>query len=126
MSVDAQASEPDVLTEEQETASVNSFTRIVKFSAFRLLLLFFTVVISIFLTIMIANMGGHVDNIMRGEIRERLGLQISQDPNLRDMPQEAKKEYKQIQENVVPKAWLSNPQYLFDRFRTGGDYEDRI
>ena len=38
----------------------------------RLLTLFVTVVIGIYLTIMIANMGGYVDTIMRGEIRDRV------------------------------------------------------
>jgi peptide/nickel transport system permease protein len=38
----------------------------------RLLTLFVTVVIAIYLTIMIANMGGYVDTIMKGEIRDRV------------------------------------------------------
>ncbi len=38
----------------------------------RLLTLFVTVVISIYLTIMIANMGGYVDRIMKTEIRDRV------------------------------------------------------
>jgi len=50
----------------------NTFTRVARYVVVRLLTLFVTVVISIYLTIMIANMGGYVDQIMRGEIRDRV------------------------------------------------------
>jgi peptide/nickel transport system permease protein len=50
----------------------NTFIRVSRYVVVRLLTLFVTVVISIYLTIMIANMGGYVDKIMRGEIRDRV------------------------------------------------------
>src|SRR6266545_8086891 len=50
----------------------STFMRVFRYVAVRLLTLFVTVVISIYLTIMIANMGGYVDQIMRGEIRDRV------------------------------------------------------
>jgi len=50
----------------------NTLTRVSRYVLVRLLTLFVTVVISIYLTIMIANMGGYVDQIMRGEIRDRV------------------------------------------------------
>ena len=50
----------------------NTLTRVSRYFVVRLLTLFVTVVISIYLTIMIANMGGHVDLIMKNEIRERV------------------------------------------------------
>ena len=50
----------------------NTFRRVARYVVVRLLTLFVTVVISIYLTIMIANMGGYVDQIMRGEIRDRV------------------------------------------------------
>jgi len=50
----------------------NTFMRVSRYVVVRLLTLFVTVVISIYLTIMIANMGGHVDQIMKNEIRERV------------------------------------------------------
>jgi len=70
-----------------------SLLRIARYTASRILTLVFTVAISIFLTIMIANMGGHVDNIMRGEIRERLALQLLSDEVYRGLPQEEKGPY---------------------------------
>lgn len=76
------------------TASGEStLSRVLKFSAIRLAVLFITVVISIWITILIANMGGYVDQIMKGQIREQIGLQISNDPNLRELPPETREEY---------------------------------
>ena len=46
--------------------------RVSRYILVRLLTLFVTVVIAIYLTIMIANMGGYVDTIMKGEIRDRV------------------------------------------------------
>src|SRR5678810_738766 len=46
-------------------ASTSAFGRIARYSIVRLLTMFVTVVIGIYLTIMIANMGGYVDTIMR-------------------------------------------------------------
>jgi peptide/nickel transport system permease protein len=50
--------------------STSSFLRVLKYSAVRLLSLLVSVIIAIFLTILIANMGGYVDQIRMGEIRE--------------------------------------------------------
>ena len=55
----------------------NTLVRVSRYVVVRLLTLFVTVVISIYLTIMIANMGGHVDQIMKGEIRERVTALIA-------------------------------------------------
>lgn len=54
----------------------STFVRVSRYVAVRLLTLFVTVVIGIYLTIMIANMGGFVDTIMKGEIRERVTQSI--------------------------------------------------
>ena len=50
----------------------STFVRVSRYVVVRLLTLFVTVVIGIYLTIVIANMGGFVDQIMKGEIRERV------------------------------------------------------
>lgn len=49
---------------------VSSFMRILKYSLVRVVSLMVSVVVAIFLTILIANMGGYVDQIRLGEIRE--------------------------------------------------------
>ncbi|MBN2387785.1 MAG: ABC transporter permease [Anaerolineales bacterium] len=48
-------------------------------------MLFLTVVVAIFLTIMIANMGGYVDQIRRGEIRENVNQRAIQNPAIRNL-----------------------------------------
>lgn len=46
--------------------------RVAQYTTVRLVTLFFTMVIATYLTILIANMGGYVDTIMRNDIRERV------------------------------------------------------
>jgi peptide/nickel transport system permease protein len=59
--------------------------RVSRYVVVRLLTLFVTVVVGIYLTIMIANMGGFVDTIMRGEIRERVTQSIINSPAAKQM-----------------------------------------
>jgi peptide/nickel transport system permease protein len=56
-----------------QTRHQSTFSRIAKYTAYKLVMLFITVVIAVYLTILIANMGGKVDEIMRGSIREFVG-----------------------------------------------------
>jgi peptide/nickel transport system permease protein len=63
---------------------------VVQYSLIRLLTLFVTIVIGIYLTIMIANMGGYVDEIMRSEIRERVTVQVAMNPANKNLSQEAR------------------------------------
>ncbi|HEX2698287.1 MAG TPA: hypothetical protein VHM28_11310, partial [Anaerolineales bacterium] len=65
-----EATHPLPKVKEKTAASNSTFTRVFRYSAIRLITLFVTVVIGVYLTIMIANMGGYVDEIMRNDIRE--------------------------------------------------------
>lgn len=67
-----------------------TFTRVVRYTTIRLLTIFGTVVIAIFLSIMIANMGGYVDDIRRGLIRENVQQLFITDPTLRRLSNEEK------------------------------------
>jgi len=58
----------------------STLMRVSRYVLMRLVTLFVTVVIGIYLTILIANMGGFVDKIMRGEIRERVTGAIAGNP----------------------------------------------
>jgi len=62
----------------------STITRVAKYTGMRLVTLFVTIVIGIYLTILIANMGGFVDEILRGEIRERISIAVSINPLYRD------------------------------------------
>jgi peptide/nickel transport system permease protein len=51
----------------------------------RLITMAFTVVLGLYLTILIANMGGYVDQIRRGDIREFVQQQVRNDPGLKSL-----------------------------------------
>ena len=63
----------------------STFMRVARYVLTRILTLFVTVVIGVYLTILIANMGGFVDTIMKGEIRDRVTQTIINSPTARTM-----------------------------------------
>jgi peptide/nickel transport system permease protein len=71
--------------EKPKSRTVSTLSRVLKYSGVRLLSLFITVVIGIYLTIMIANMGGFVDTMMKAEIQERVTVQIAMNPSFSGM-----------------------------------------
>src|SRR5215211_3935795 len=68
-----------------------TFVRVSRYVLVRLLTLFATVVVGIYLTIMIANMGGYVDRIMKNEIRDRVTQAIVGNPATQRMDQAVRK-----------------------------------
>src|SRR5687768_8633808 len=77
----------------------STFIRVSRYVLVRLLTLFVTVVVGIYLTIMIANMGGYVDQIMKGEIRERVTQAIATNPAMRQMDPAVRQQL--IQETIA-------------------------
>jgi peptide/nickel transport system permease protein len=71
-------------------AWVGTLTRVLKYTALRGATMLITVVIGVYLTILIANMGGYVDDIMRGSIRETIGMRLADDEEYRRMDPEAR------------------------------------
>jgi peptide/nickel transport system permease protein len=63
---------PEIKAGKKETSSAS---RVMRYVLVRIVTLFATVVVGIYLTILIANMGGHVDNILRAQIREDIQQQ---------------------------------------------------
>jgi peptide/nickel transport system permease protein len=61
---------PKALPEEQAKRHPSALSRVLKYTLFRIATLFLTVVVGIYLTILIANMGGYVDQIQRAQVRE--------------------------------------------------------
>jgi peptide/nickel transport system permease protein len=60
-----------------ESDGGSSLKRILRFMVFRVFMLLITVVIGVYATIMIANMGGYVDTIMRNSIRESAIMKVA-------------------------------------------------
>lgn len=77
----------------------STFIRVSRYVLVRLLTLFVTVVVGIYLTIMIANMGGYVDQIMKGEIRDRVIQSIAANPSMQQMDPAVRQ--KLIQERIA-------------------------
>ncbi len=75
-----------------KAAGSSTFVRVAKYTGVRLITQFITVVIGIYLTIIIANMGGYVDTIMKNDIRERVTQQVLANPANRNMDTETKKQ----------------------------------
>lgn len=61
-------------------------TRVLRYVVLRALSLFLTVVVGVYLAILIANMGGYVDQIRKAQIREQVGSSMLTDPKLRTLP----------------------------------------
>jgi len=62
--------------------------KLLRYTAFKLGALFIAVTIGIYLIVLIANMGGYVDQMIIGQARERISLQVSMDPELKQLPTE--------------------------------------
>jgi peptide/nickel transport system permease protein len=77
----------------------SAFVRVSRFFLVRLLTLFATVVVGVYLTIMIANMGGYVDQIMRGQIRDSVTQRIGLNPAVQKMDPEVRR--KLIEDSIA-------------------------
>ena len=83
----------------KKKASDSAILRVTKYMAVRLLTMAFTVVVGLYLTILIANMGGYVDEIRRGQIREDIQQGVMNDQSLRNLTGDQK--VKLIEERVA-------------------------
>ena len=71
----------------------SALTRVVQYTSMRMVALFFTVLIGVYLTILIANMGGQVDKIRLNYIRESVAIASGFDPELKNMTAEERREH---------------------------------
>jgi peptide/nickel transport system permease protein len=89
---------PEKMTS-QKIANASTFVRVARYVVRRVLVLGVTVVIGVYLTIMIANMGGHVDTIMRNEVADRITQSIAANPSMQQLAPEARR--KLIEERIA-------------------------
>lgn len=85
MAITAQSQSQPGLEAIRKRTSGSTFLRVLRYTGLRLVTLFVTVVIGIYLTILIANMGGYVDTIIKGEIEENITQKAAADPKMRSM-----------------------------------------
>jgi len=74
---------------EEPKGGTSAFSRVAKYTGVRVVVLFITVLIGVYLTILIANMGGYVDEIRKGAIREQIAVAVSldQSPEVKQLTQ---------------------------------------
>ncbi len=77
---------------------VSTWKRVLRYTLVRSIMLLVTVVVGVYLTVLIANMGGHVDEIRRAMIRESVAMRFQNDPTFKALPPEARQ--KRIEEEV--------------------------
>ena len=74
------------------TGWLRDLRRIAVFTGKRLIALILTVLVGVYLTILIANMGGQVDDLRMLQIRANVSEQVRADPSFFDMPSEERNE----------------------------------
>jgi len=85
MSAETQTFPSDQPIEVKRKTVSSTLARVAKYTGLRLVTLFVTIVMGVYLTILIANMGGYVDQILRGEIRDRITTDVFQNPAYREL-----------------------------------------
>jgi peptide/nickel transport system permease protein len=70
------------------TKRQSAFKRVAKYTLSRAFALALTVIVGVYLTIIIANMGGAVDELRKGLIMEGIAMRVSMDPEMKKLPAE--------------------------------------
>ena len=94
----------------KKSSANSTFMRLLKYTGLRLVTLAVTVTVGIYLTILIANMGGYVDTIMRNEVRDNITQSIASNPAYRNLAPSVRE--KLIQEKIaaeVDRLGLNQP-----------------
>ena len=86
-----------------------TITRLSRFSLVRAVTLLLAVVIAVYLTVIIANLGGELDIVRRSEIRLMVGLAVYEDPANRGRPAE------ELQQLVDELVQVQYERYGLDR-----------
>jgi len=91
--------QPALPVAENKKKSESAVLRVVKYMSVRLVSMTFAVLVGLYLTILIANMGGYVDEIRRGAIREDVQQFVRNDPTFKMLT--ATQRTKLIQDKIV-------------------------
>jgi peptide/nickel transport system permease protein len=82
--------QPSLPAAETKKKSESAILRVIKYMGIRLFSMGFAITVGLYLTILIANMGGYVDEIQRGQIREDVQQLIRTDPSYKTLTPEQK------------------------------------
>jgi peptide/nickel transport system permease protein len=98
-------------------ATVNTLSRVVRYTAVRVVVLFLTVVAAVYLTILIANMGGYVDRIQRGQIQEAVSMQLALNPAYKGLSAEERQKQMADQIAIQEKRLGLDQPFMVRSFR---------
>ncbi|MEX1019853.1 MAG: ABC transporter permease [Litorilinea sp.] len=73
-------------------STLSTIGRVARYTVVRLIALFLTVVVGVYLTVLIANMGGYVDEIRKGQIREQIAIGVLANSEMQQLPLEERNE----------------------------------
>jgi peptide/nickel transport system permease protein len=92
-----------------QKARSQAWIRMARYTLLKLVALVFTVAAGVYITVFIANMGGHVDTIRKAAIREQVTLARYADPQFRQLPSAQRNEI--IEEQII----LEERRYGLDK-----------
>lgn len=99
--------------QKKKARTFDTLKRVLKYSGVRLLSLFITVVVGVYLTILIANMGGYVDQMMKAEIQERITMEVGRSDAYKNMDPATRNELAQeMIQNEIERLNLDQPMLL--------------
>jgi len=114
--------QPEVSAEaESQRASSSTWSRVLKYSLVRLLALFATVVVGVYLTILIANMGGHVDVLRRSFIRDQVTIGFMGNTEFQQLPREDRERILNAEIATIEKQIGLDRPFLLRSFSFLGD-----
>lgn len=74
-------------------ARIQSATRLLRYTVLKLIALVFTVAVGVYITIIVANMGGEVDKMRMATIRETVALAATADPSFKNLTSDQRIDY---------------------------------
>ncbi len=98
-------------------ARSEAMTRLLRYTLVRILALFLTVVAGVYITVLVANMGGYVDDIRRGQIREAVSLEVSLDDQLRRISPDERNAIIEKRIAIEERRYGLDQPFIFRSFR---------
>jgi peptide/nickel transport system permease protein len=123
MAVLAKPSQADVVSTQSanRARSASAAGRIARFTIVRAISLLITVTLGVYLTILIANMGGYVDEIQRGLIADNITLAASLNPQYRLMDEQQRADWVNGQIAIQEKRLGLDQPFMIRSFRYLGN-----
>jgi len=113
---------PEISAEaETKRAADSTWSRVLKYSLARSVALFSTVVIGVYLTIIVANMGGHVDVLRRSFIRDQVTIGFMGNTEFQQLPREERERILNAEIATIEKQIGLDRPFLLRSFAFLGD-----